>query len=76
MPAFGADQGLLVSWGGFKESVRKEARQKWFNLRLWAADDIVAALQDNYQQLPEELQAELPFKRIWTLVDTEEELPN
>ena len=71
MPTFGADQGLLVSWGGFKETVRREARQKWFQIRLWDADDVVAALQDGYLNLPEALQAELPFKRIWTLVQDE-----
>lgn len=72
MPNFGADQGLLVSWGGFKSSVYKEARQKFFQIRLWDAGDLVENLLPHYEHLPEEIQAELPLKRIWTLVPEEE----
>jgi len=71
MPGFGATQGLIVSWGGFKDSVIKAARQLYFQIRLWDAGDLVAALQDTYANLPEQLQAELPLKRIWTLVTEE-----
>ena len=31
MPRFGADQGLVVSWGGYRESVVREARQLYFS---------------------------------------------
>lgn len=72
MPNFGASQGLLVSWGGFKSSVAKEARRLFFNVRLWDADDLVDAILDNYEQLPEDIRVELPLKRIWTLVPEEE----
>ncbi len=65
---FGAEQGLFVSWGGFKQSVPKEARQLFFEIRLWDADDLLEALLQHYDQLPADLQAELPLKRIWTLV--------
>lgn len=68
IPSFGADQGLIVSWGGFKSSVYKEARQLFFQVRLWDADDVVAAVQDHYESLSDEVQAELPLKRTWTLV--------
>ncbi len=68
MATFKADQGLLVSWGGFNTVVRKEARLSFFSVRLWDASDLVSALLRNYDQLPEDLQAELPLKRIWTLV--------
>jgi restriction system protein len=68
MPRFGAQQGLLVSWGGFRSSVQRESRQLYFQIRLWDARDIVDALLDNYDRLPEDLRAELPLKRIWTLV--------
>jgi restriction system protein len=67
-PRFGAQQGLLVSWGGFKSSVQRESRQIFFQIRLWHARDVVDALLEHYDQLPEDLRAELPLKRIWTLV--------
>jgi restriction system protein len=69
MPRFGAQHGLIVSWPGFKESVIREARQLFFEVRLWDAGDLVTALQNVYSKLPEDLQAELPLKRIWLLVE-------
>jgi restriction system protein len=69
MPRFGAEHGLVVSWSGFKDSVLKEARQLFFEVRLWNAGDLVAALQKNYERLPGDVQAELPLKRIWLLVE-------
>lgn len=72
MPNFGAQQGLLVSWGGFRDSVYREARQKYFQIRLWDAGDVVETLLRLYDQLPADIQADLPLKRIWTLVLEEE----
>jgi restriction system protein len=74
MTSFSADQGLLVCWGGFKLAVKNEARQHTFRIRLWDQSDIIQAIYRTYERLPEELQAELPLKRIWTLVreDVEE----
>jgi len=69
---FGADQGLLVSWGGFKDSVGKEARGNFFQIRLWDSNDLLEALFENYEKLSADLQAEIPLKRIWTLVLSEE----
>jgi restriction system protein len=72
MHNFGAEQGLLVSWSGFKHTVHTEARKKYFRVRLWDANNLVSALLQNYERLPEDIQAELPLKRIWTLVVEEE----
>ncbi len=68
LPTFQAQQGLLVCWGGFKKSVLKEAKQSFFTIRLWDSGDLFRAIARNYDRLPDELQAELPLKRIWTLV--------
>ena len=72
MQSFQADHGLLVSWAGFKATVIKEAVQHHFRIRLWDADDILANLLSVYDRLDEDLRAELPLKRIWTLADEEE----
>jgi restriction system protein len=69
---FGAEQGLLVSWGGFNQNVLSEARRLYFGIRLWDSGDVINALLDNYERLPEEMRAELPLKRIWTLVPEEQ----
>ncbi len=63
--------GLFVAWGGFKSTVRKEHLQDYFQLRLWTSDDLLAALLEHYERLPVELQAEIPLKRIWTLIPEE-----
>jgi restriction system protein len=63
-----ADQGLLVSWGGFTRAVEAEARTRFFSVRLWNADDVIKAVLRNYEKLPEALRGELPLKRMWALV--------
>jgi restriction system protein len=72
MPRFGADHGLIVSWAGFKDSVFREARQLFFEVRLWDSGDLVEALKRNYERLSEDIQAELPLKRIWLLAEPSE----
>ena len=65
---FGAPQGLFVSWGGFRGSVIAEKRRLFFEIRLWDADDVIDDVLENYERLPDDIKAELPLKRIWTLV--------
>jgi restriction system protein len=69
---FGADQGLVVAWGGYKGIVEKETIKQFFKIRLWDSDELVMMLQTHYEQLPADIQAELPLKRIWALVPEEE----
>jgi len=68
LQGYQAQQGLLVSWGGFKKSVLNEAKQSFFTIRLWDSGDLFKAIVRNYDRLPDELQAELPLKRCWALV--------
>lgn len=71
MRNFGADQGLIVSWGGYKNTTLKEATKIYFEVRLWDSDDVVKFVQEHYDGLSDTIQAELPLKRIWTLVPDE-----
>jgi restriction system protein len=68
-----ADQGLLVSWSGFKPTVIKRTNELYFRVRFWGRDEIVNALLSVYDRLPEEIRAELPLRRTWTLVPEDEE---
>jgi restriction system protein len=68
MKNYRAEQGLIVSWGGFKQSVVQEARQLYFEIRLWDQTDLVQAVQEAYERLDDQLQAELPLKRTWVLL--------
>jgi restriction system protein len=73
MTNFGADQGLIVTWGGYKNTVEKEAARHFFKMKIWDANTLVQMIQDNYENLSEEIQAELPLKQIWALVPEDEE---
>ena len=64
-----ADQGLLVAWDGVSGQAKQSLMRERFRLRLWTAEDIVDAVLRVYPELPEEIRAELPLRRIWMLAD-------
>lgn len=74
MKKVSADQGLLVSWGGFNSKIPAEARDQFFSVRLWDSGDLITALLDNYEKLSPEIQAELPLKKVWILVQNAPEV--
>ena len=66
--SFGADYGLLVSWGGFTGEAQREGRKSsYFNVRLWDSEAFLKALFENYDRLPASLKAELPLAQVWLL---------
>lgn len=71
MRQFSAEQGLLVAWGGVTKALAKEAQRLFFEIRIWDAGEVVRTLQHSYENLPEEVQADLPLKRIWVLAEHE-----
>jgi restriction system protein len=68
MSNMGAEQALLVSWGGFNSAAKQEAKNAFFTTRLWDQGDILAEIFKYYERFDDELKAELPLKRIWSLV--------
>lgn len=71
MSKFNADHGLFVAWGGFKQNVQKDMASSFFRLRLWSQDDLLEALFAVYDKLDDEIKAQLPLKRVWTVVADE-----
>jgi len=69
---FGANEGLFVSWSGFKSNVQKELAASFFRVRLWTQKELLEQLFANYDRLDEDLKAELPLKRIWTVAAQDE----
>lgn len=65
----GAEQALLVAWGGVNKTARQELRSQFFRVRVWDADDLLDAVLRNYEKFSDEIRAELPLKRVWTLVE-------
>jgi restriction system protein len=67
MQNVGAKNGLLVSWGGFKQTIRREEPSQFFRVRLWDQSRLITEILECYDRLDEELRAELPLKRVWTV---------
>lgn len=63
-----ADYGLIVSWGGFTTPVRRRLNELYFRVRLWGREELMDNLLDVYDRLPEDIRAELPLRRVWSLV--------
>jgi restriction system protein len=68
-----ADQGLLVCWGGFKPTIQREIGRLFFKVRLWDQNDLIDHFLANYDKFDEDLRAELPLKRIWTVASTQDD---
>ena len=64
-----SELGLLVSWSGFNSKVIQEAKEDFFFIRLWTANDIIDNIFKYYDKFSDEMKAELPLKRFWMLVD-------
>lgn len=73
MSKFNATEGLFVSWSGFKPNVQKELASSFFRLRLWSRKELLEQLFASYDRLDDELKAELPLKRIWTVAAPDEQ---
>lgn len=62
-----ATEGISVPWGGFKESIARQAASNFFGVRRWSQKELLEALFASCDQLDEELRPDLPLKRIWTV---------
>src|SRR5262249_38288808 len=59
-----------------KRPVEHRRNELFFRIRLWGRAEILDALFEVYDHLPEEVRAELPLRRTWMLVPEEEEPAN
>lgn len=71
MTKFNASQGLFVAWGGFRNNVQKELASSFFRVRLWTQQDLLEQLFIYYDKLDDDIKAELPLKRIWTVANVD-----
>ena len=72
MSRMGADQGLFVSWDGYNKTAWGSNKELFFKVRLWDDKKLISNLLTDFDKMPEEIQAELPLKRIWVIVPEEE----
>ncbi len=73
MQHVGADQGLLVCWGGFKPTVKSEIPRLFFKVRLWDQNDLIDQFLGHYDKLNDDLKAEIPLKRIWVVASPDDD---
>ena len=71
MSKFNSQHGLVVAWGGFKQNVPKVLAVCFHILRLWSQDDLLEQLFICFDKLDDEIKAELPLKRVWTVALSE-----
>lgn len=71
MQSVQATEGLFVCWGGFQSSITKQGAASFFTVRLWTQKELLEELFSNYDKLDEEIRAEIPLKRIWTVAAQE-----
>lgn len=76
MQHVGADQGLLVCWGGFKKTILQEVPRLFFKVRLWDQNDLIDQFLAVYDKLDDDIRAEIPLKRVWTVAVTDAEDTN
>jgi restriction system protein len=69
MTTHGAEQGLLVAWGGLSKPARDALKNQQLRVRVWESGDVVDAVLRTYDRLPDDIRAQLPLQRIWTLTD-------
>ena len=70
MTTNGADQGLLVAWGGLSKPARDALRHQHMRVRVWESADVVDAVLRTYERLPEDVRSALPLRRVWMLADS------
>ena len=73
MTKFGADEGLLVAWNGFKNGVHKDMAPSYFKVRLWTKQDVLENLFQYYEKLDVDIRSELPLKRVWMVAQQDAE---
>lgn len=69
MTTNGADQGLLVAWGGLSRAARDALKHQHLRVRVWEAADVVEATLRCFDRLPEEIRTQMPLRRVWMLAD-------
>lgn len=67
MQNFQAEQGLLVSWGGFKSSIDREEASQFFRVRLWDQDNLIDNFLRHYSDIDKDVANEIPLKNVWMI---------
>jgi restriction system protein len=67
----GADQALLVAWGGLTKPAEELRRTQRLSIQVWTAEDLLDRLFSVYERLSDEMRVRIPLKRTWILATSE-----
>jgi len=71
MGTTGAEQALLVAFGGVNKAAGELLNNQQFRVKVWDADTLVEVLIQVYERLESEIQELIALRRIWTLASPE-----
>ena len=54
---------MLVSWGGFKKTVKDEIANHFFKVRLWTHKEIIDEFLHHYTDLPGDVREWIEFHK-------------
>jgi restriction system protein len=72
MGTTGAEQALLVAFGGVNKAAAELLTNQQFKVKVWDAEFLVEALLSEYSRLDSTIQEMIPLKSIWTLSTPDE----
>jgi restriction system protein len=67
MGTIGAEQALLVAFGGVNKAAGDLLNNQQFKVKVWDADILVQVLLEEYERLEPEIRELIPLRRTWTL---------
>lgn len=69
----GADQGLLVAYGGITKQALEQINKQTFRIRVWDIENVIDQIFAVYDHLDDDMKARIPLKRVWTLVHSSDQ---
>jgi restriction system protein len=63
----GAQQGLLVAFGGINGPAKQLLTNQQFRIKVWDTDELIDNLLAVFDKLDEDIASEIPLQRVWTL---------
>jgi restriction system protein len=63
----GAQQGLLVAFGGINGPARQLLTNQQFRVKVWDTDELIDNLLAVFDRINPEIRSEIPLQQVWTL---------
>lgn len=68
----GAQQGLLVAFGGINGPAKQLLTNQQFRVKVWDTDELIDNLLQVFDRINPEIRSEIPLQQVWTLASASE----